>query len=389
MRADSRWSLLLDMVARSPVLRLIAIGFVLLFVALRWDSTTGFTGLMRFGERLTERRLPALRSLPIAPSAGDGYDGQFYAQIAVDPHVTDPALVKALDKPSYRPRRILFPLLAHILGGGDTWRILQVYALLNTAAWLVLAAVTWRLLPLGDWRATAAWCGVMLGVGTLDSVRLALTDLPAALLLVLATAAIERGRTGRAAAWFLAAVFTREISLLGALLLRVDGDPKSARTRWRTFCLRAACTAPVLVWCAWLAWRLPGPVGHEGNIDWPGFALGRELGRNTARVLAHGYDAQWVFGILGGLGLAAQSIYLLRQWRSLISNPWLSMGLPFAVLFWLIGTDPWIDYRAVARDCLPMTIVFNLLFIRRGSDHPLWLLANIAVIDGIIRMTPP
>lgn len=382
MRGEMKSSPLLDPVARSPVIRLVAVGFVLLFVALRWDSTTGFTGLIRFGEKFTEQRLPALRPLPIAPSRGDGYDGQFYAQIAVEPSAANPDLARALDKPSYRPRRILLPLLAHLLGGGDPWLILQVYALLNTAAWLVLAFVCWRLIPLGDWRATAAWCGIVLGVGALDSVRLSLTDLPAALLLTLAAVAVERAKPVCAAVWCLLAGLTREVSLLGALLIRT-------RSRWRTFWLRAACAAPVLAWCAWLAWRLPGPVGHEGNIEWPGVAFARELGANVARVALQGYDSQWAFGVLGGLGLAAQSIYVLRQWRSFTSSPWVSIGLPFAVLFWFIGTDPWHDYRAVARDCLPMTIVFNVLLVRRASAHPLWFLANVAVIDGVIRMTPP
>jgi hypothetical protein len=61
------------------------------------------------------------------------------------------------------------------------------------------------------------------------------------------------------------------------------------------------------------------------------------------------------------------------------------LALPFAVLFWLIGPDPWLDYRAVARDCLPLTIVFNLLWARRTEAHPLWLLANLAVVDGVLR----
>lgn len=389
MQGDSSSATLLHRFGNSAVPRVVTIAFVLFLVALRWDNVSGFTSLMRFGELHTATQLPVLQSLPVAPSPGAGYDGQFYAQIAVQPHIGDPDLTQALDKPSYRARRILMPLVAHVVGAGDPWRILQVYALLNAAAWLALAVVLWRVLPLGHWRSTAAWCGAVLSVGAVDSVRLGLTDLPAALLLLVATLAIERGRTVSAALWFLAAGFVREVSLLSSFVLRCVPQKSTASTRWRTFLLRAACTAPVIVWCAWLAWRLPGPVGHEGNIDWPGLAFARELGRNSLRIFDRGYDPQWVFGMFGGLGLAAQSIYLLHHWRSLLSNPWISMGLPFAVLFWLIGADPWIDYRAVARDCLPMTIAFNVVFIRRNSDHPLWLLANVCAIDGVIRMLPP
>src|SRR5258708_5770718 len=252
MRTDS-W---IDALARSPLVRIAVVGFVLLMVARRWDPATGLTAMPRFGEKFKAVRLPALRALPVADSPRDGYDGQFYAQIAVDPDVTDPDLARALDKPSYRPRRILLPVLAHVLGAGRPWLVLQVYALLNAAAWLWLAVVLGRLLPPTGWRPTAAWLGILLGAGAVDSVRLALTDLPAALLLVLAVRAMELGRSKAAAAWCLLAGFTREISVFAALLVRDAGG------RWRTFALRAACTGPVLAWGAWLAWRLPGPVGH-------------------------------------------------------------------------------------------------------------------------------
>ncbi len=379
MRAKST----LIAVARSRSIRLAAIAFVVLFVGWRWDRTTGFTGLPRFGEDLKERRLPVLQTLPIKDSPRSGYDGQFYAQIAVEPNVASPDLGRALDKSSYRPRRILLPLLAYGLGAGQAWVVLQIYALLNTAAWLWLAVILWRLLPRNDWRHTAAWLGVMLSVGALDSVRLALTDLPAALLLVLAASAMERGRERIATLWVLLAGFTREISVAGALLVR------STAGSGRTFFLRAASTGPVLLWCAWLAWRLPGPVGHEGNIDWPGFAFLRQLVSNLQLVLAGDFNPRVVFGVLGGLGLAAQSLFVLNQWRAFAANAWVRMALPFAVLFWLIGADPWLDYRAVARDCLPMTLVFNLLWARRTEASPFWLLANVIVIDGVTRMAPP
>jgi hypothetical protein len=369
-----------DTLARSPWVRIAVMGFVLLMVARRWDPVTGFTPMPRFGEKFKAVRLPALRALPVADSLRDGYDGQFYAQIAVDPDVTDPDLVRALDKPSYRPRRILLPVLAHVLGAGRPWLVLQIYALLNAAAWLWLAVVLWRLLPPRGWRPTAAWLGILLGVGVVDSVRLALTDLPAALLLVLAVRAMELGRPKAAAIWCLLAGFTREISVFAALLVRDAGER-------RTFFVRVGCTLPVLAWCAWLAWRLPGPVGHEGNIDWPGSTFARQEWRNLGAVLSGDFNSQILFGLLGGIGLAVQSLWVLGQWRSFATNPWVRMGLPFAVLFWLIGTDPWLDYRAVARDCLPMTMVFNLLWAHRAGSHPLWLLANVTVIDGVMRLT--
>lgn len=374
MWIHARWEMLV---------RLAAVVFVLGLFATRWDAETGLTSPMRFGERFEERRLPELKPLPLATARGDGYDGQFYAQIAVELKPTNADLVTALDKPSYRPRRILLPVVAHLLGGGDPWRVLHVYALLNPLAWLWLAVVFWRLLPTGNWRATAAWAGALLGTGALDSINLGLTDLPAALFVALAAQAVERGKALRGAAWFLVAGFVREVSLASALLVRAE--PGSSC--WRTFWLRAVCTGPVILWCAWLAWRLPGFVGHEGNIDWPGWAMARQFWENACAVAGGDWNPLRVFGLIGAPALAAQSIFVLRAWREFGTSPWVAAGIPFAVLFWIIGADPWLDYRAMVRDVLPMTLVFNLLWARKADANPWWWLANAPVIDGLQRMT--
>jgi hypothetical protein len=271
-----RWRRWLGLLVRSA-----AVAFVVGWALSRWDARTGYTAMPRFGERFAERRIPQLAGHPIAPSAGDGYDGQWYAQLAVNPRVTDSTVIRALDKPAYRARRIAVPLLAHLLGGGAPWRTLQLFVLLHVAAWWALAAVLWRRLPLGDWRATAAWCGAVLGTGALDSLRMTLTDLPAVLGLVLAILAVEAHRTTLATVAMLLAGFTRELSLGGLLALQRGGDRPWGG--WGIWWTRAAIAAPVVAWCGWLLLRTPGAVGHEGNIAWPGVAMAQPCGRRPRR----------------------------------------------------------------------------------------------------------
>ncbi len=399
-RASTGWLAKVERAASGPLPRVVATIVVLAITASRWDPVTGYTALMRFGERYATRRLPALRTLPIASSPGDGYDGQWYAQLAVEPRVTSSEVAGALDNPAYRARRILMPLVAHVLGGGDPWRVLQLYALLHMAAWLALAMLWWRIIPATDWRANAGWLGALLGTGALDSMKMTLTDLPAAVLLVLAAMAAERGRPRWTVFWMLAAGFTRELSLAGAFMIRDDGrsgaeggadgaPADSRRAWWRTLGWRAAAVAPVIAWALWLALHLPGNSGLRSNFDWPGVAFASRLWQNMRLVGGgEGGSQQW-FGVVGGVGLAAQSVFVLRDWRRFRSVPWVALGIPFAVLFWVIGADPWIDYRAVARACLPMTLVFNLLWVRRTEASALWLLANVPVIDGVLRLTWP
>lgn len=85
-----------------------------------------------------------------------------------------------------------------------------------------------------------------------------------------------------------------------------------------------------------------------------------------------------------GVGALDSMRITLTDLAAVFSSHW-----PPLVLFWLIGTDPWLDYQAVARDCLPMTLVFNLLLVRQPGAHPLWFLANVTVLDGLQRMTWP
>src|ERR1700712_446482 len=165
---------------------LAVLAFIVL-VGAKFDRQTGFTALIRFGETWENKRLSSLQGLPIATAAkSNGYDGQFYAQIALDPLLRNPELVRVIDAPAYRARRILTPAIAALAGGGNPWWTLQAFALLNVASWIALAWVLRTWITGNDWESFARWTGCMFGMGVLDSVRQSLVDLPALLLLALA-----------------------------------------------------------------------------------------------------------------------------------------------------------------------------------------------------------
>ena len=95
----------------------------MLRVAQAYDARTGFTSLIWFGDRFAPTRLAVLETIPVFTyESSDGFDGQFYAQIAVagNPFAAD--VQRALDLPSYRARRILLPVAAHAVGAGPPAR---------------------------------------------------------------------------------------------------------------------------------------------------------------------------------------------------------------------------------------------------------------------------
>jgi hypothetical protein len=146
------------------LLWIVPVAGVLLFlwsVSAFYDSRTGFSSLVLFGDRFHARMIPALQSVPLHIDPGPGYDGQFYAQIAIDPTLRNPDIDGALDLAPHRTRRILFSWTAHVAGGGDPARIVQAYAVQNIVAWLALAGILiywFRRQLCAEWRCGARRC---------------------------------------------------------------------------------------------------------------------------------------------------------------------------------------------------------------------------------------
>ena len=365
-------------------LRIVVVLLVVSAVVLRWDATTGFTSLIRFGDDFSSTRLPELRALPLAIATGSCYDGQFYAQIAVAADVTSPALKTALDQPAYRTQRILLPFLAHYLGFGRPWWILQVYALLNTVAWLALAWLWWQQLDAPLSRRTWVWLGCLLSLGALDSVRQSLTDLPMVLALTLAVFAFQRQRFALAALGFVAAGFVRETAVLAVQPLGLAEKWPQRSQAWIRACL---CVLPIAFWCGWLVYRLPNSAhGVDGNLDWPGLAFCRHLRICIHELRAGNFDSRYTFGFLGAIGLAYQSLYLINRWRE--ADPWARIGLSFAVLFWFLGDYVWQGYWAAARACLPMTFAFNYRLLKEHRFAPRFAVGNFFALHGLVRLLP-
>lgn len=106
-----------------------------------------------------------------AESSGNpgGYDGQFAYFIALDP--TPEAVAAAVDVPSYRYQRILYPLLARFLALADPARIPWSLLAVNVIAhFLGTWAVAESLIGYGVWPGYALgyglWIGLVVGIGT-------------------------------------------------------------------------------------------------------------------------------------------------------------------------------------------------------------------------------
>lgn len=354
----------------------------LLHVVRQHDRGTGFTALLFFGPAFDAQALPEVRAVP-HPLVGDvGYDGQFYAQLAIDPSLRHPGLATALDNPRYRSVRIFLPALAHLLGRGRPAAILDAYALLNLFFFALLLWTFVRFLKpstVGHYLclAAAAW-----STGTLASVERALTDLPSAALAFLA-AALAGGAI--ALPVFAAALLCRESTVIALFSIAWPRAPTS-KALARAALAALAVLLPLTAWVLYV-----GHIFHGAGTTTPG-----SLGLPFAGLLPHLRDALSallrapgrlaLFNLLATLSLLVQCAHLFANPR--LDSPFWRMGAPFALLFLCFGPPLFAEQLATARATLPLTFAFNALLVARPGRRflPWFLAGNAGLAFGACQM---
>lgn len=379
----------------------VAVGLVVLLLIAFMGRTyvhayrpeVGWTRLIFFGAHFGPRSLPELQATPHyvnpAPASRFGYDGQFYAQIALDPALEKPELSAALDNPAYRARRIGFPAFAYWLGLGRPQWILQAYAVGNLFFWLLLVGVLLPLLRPWTPRNLLCFCAAALGFGVIESMREALTDVPAASLLF---AGVLLGSLGGAAALG-AAVLTRETSVLAVLgTLEFDGPPR--RLLLRNGARLALAIVPCALWLVYVRHRFHhGMAEGGGNFALPLSAFFGRAAQAWRQMAAEPGDTSWRcllydnyrFHELQNLfSLFAQGVYLVA--RPAPRSVFWRIGALYLVLFVCLGPAVWESTGAAARVLLPMTISFYLCLAREPRPWLFWtffLLSAVTIPYGV------
>ncbi len=327
---------------RIPLLYAVSIGMFLASVARFYEPGNGFTSFIHFGDRFESRALPAVRYVPHhVLEQSSGYDGQFYAQLAVDPFLRDPATRTAVDAPAYRARRILFSLTAYLFGLGQPRYILHVYAIQNMVFWFLLALLLCRWFPPRSLQNLCLWFGCMFSHGLILSVTSALPDGPSMLLLALAMLALERGRPILAAGLMGMAGLAKDINLLWAAAL--PEAPRRDWPWWRSSMVLAVMVAgPVCAWTLYVhlvaGGGLQQAAGH-GNFAAPLTGFVTKWGETLSAVRDEGLGEFPRAGLFAMIGITVQALVLSFSgaWR----NPWGRAGIASCVLMLFLGPAVW------------------------------------------------
>lgn len=333
------------------------------FVARQSTSPGDLTKTLFVGARFLPQALPEFRALQPAVVSTDGYDGQFYAQLAIDPTLSNPELPHAFDLPVYRARRILLPAIARIAGFGSPAAAVCAYALLNLASWYVLLGLLVRLCKPVTYRGWLCICATMLTSGALYSLMRSLVDLPAVTLCVLAGTIAGQGKLAALAA----AILTKETYAVTAWAL-------PAQTRWRWAAQVALVLAPFALWALYVQSRMPHAGPATANFGWP-------FAGWIGRIIAD-FRAGKMFDGLAASSLLVQFAFLVLHRRT-SSFLWRA-GMSFAIGAVFLSADPFVNQVSFTRDLLLMTVAFNVALVEmRGRQFGLWFTAgNVGLISG-------
>ena len=371
-----------------------AFGFLLRVYVGIYTPHYGITKFLRVGQEFNDRGTAVFRATPKFmdpyPAHRWGFDGQLYAEMALDPLLRDPHLHVALDDPPYRGQRILLSWLAWAFGMGNPFWTLNVFAALNFVFWIGFAWLTARLFaPLG-WSGLAGYAAILLTCGVLESMQASLTDLPSFTLML---AALMVGGSAGAAVLAIAAL-VRTTSLIGFVGLAELTPPWKEAFR-KNLVRGLIAVVPLALWVAYVLWRFRGrQVGFDGgNLALPFRGMMEKLGEFSVTAF-HGpirwhrlffeiYKSYDLHALLTIISVVVQSIYIMlhREWRS----PLWRWGAVTVVYFSCISFLSWESHFTITRHALPMTLVFNLLLAARPSKAwVIWfLLGNCFVPFGV------
>jgi len=346
----------------------------------------GFTAFLTLAaERHDTVELPAARGVPHVNDPSAGYDGQYYAQLALDPLLRDPAIDVALDNPPYRARRILLSWTAFLAGFGRPAWILAVFAVQNVVAWLVAAWLLLRWFPVGTPRSFVLWASCLLTHGMLASVRYALVDGPSIVLLGWAIVAAETARPWWSAVAVGIAGLARETNVLASVLL-VGPIDWSSRSWMRTIGRLVVAGVPLALWLDYLRSIYLGSAlgAGQSNLALPLNGLMWKVEEVWRGLAASPWDAATIWSAAAIVSFATQAVTI--AWLAVrrgASSPWLPVAAAFGVLGLFADQAVWDGSPgAITRVALPLAIGFNVL--ARTLPWPVLVLGNLTVLPGVV-----
>lgn len=262
-------------VRSSPPATIVAVGGVaiaVLFVAISLLGSDGDpSGVARFGELTPQQTNYAESQLGRHVFVRDtlGHDGKFFFIQANDPLLLAPSEhASALDRPTYRSQRMLYPTLAGTLAAFNPHVILWTLVVVNI---FMFGLGTWAVAALARTAGMSSWFGLAFAVnmGLVYSLLMDGATITAMALGCVGVLALVRGHTAGAVIALSGAVLAREVMILFAVGVAIGvlaqrstpHDPAIASLGGATKALSplfivAVPAAIAVMWAGYVRWRI-------------------------------------------------------------------------------------------------------------------------------------
>jgi len=349
-----------------------------------WDPSS----FVFAGDHFVDRsRLPA--HLAVIPRS-DGYDGQYYYRLALDPFTAEPTKYGiTLDQPAYRQQRIGYPFLAWITSQGSASALPWIMIALNLAGLGMIAVISAKLAITHN---MSVWWGLLpsLYPGFLLTLMRDTTEI-VAVGFALGAVYFAFGRAyWQAAALATAAALTRETTILYLLGFGVAALVRTRRERkwsWDVVPI-ASPLALLLLWqrAVSLNWHVSQFSKTAENIGLPLVGLTTRLykivfdhevyvGRPDVDLLLHIY---YVVGAVACVVIMAVVGSEVIKSRTL--SPLAISWCLYAIVTLSFSAIPWIEPWAYLRDFADCYVVGAVLLVITDSAKAKW----VAAIAGLM-----
>ncbi|NEO10860.1 MULTISPECIES: AZOBR_p60025 family cell surface glycopolymer formation protein [unclassified Moorena] len=333
---------------------------VSLFYFVKFEGN--ITGFFRIGSLFPIS--PYLNSDQVLIYQGEqGYDGQQFLSIALDPWLENSGTIEAITPPQYRYRRILYPLLGYLLGFGNPQLIPYAMVGINCLAIILIVFVSSLYFKRYSGR---TWHSLLvLSIpGVWMVLSLSTADLISSLLLVTAIYFYRNEKPIYTAIAIAAACLTRETMLLMwlAILLTSIWERKGRQLQHLLW-----AWIPVAGWAIYVFYHLEAQENLEGseNFGYPLFGIGQKL----INSLTGGLGGKNLFEAYSfALLIAAFVVTILLASQSLRENKVILISaIIYAVLFSMTSMTIlgyYLDYSRVYLD------IYFLLLLSSSYSKP-------------------
>jgi len=350
-----------------------------LATVLGWASYLALLAHLRYGGDFRAflclgHKVPHPAVLASVPAAGPyGYDGQYYAALATDPLLLRGETSRYLDAPSYRASRIFLPLAAWLLAGGWEPVAVVLYQLLGWGLGLLAVFLVARWQQEEGAPFWLAW-SLPSSVGLVVSFLRCTPDGAALAFLLWALWAHRRARLAATTGALVAAVLTRETSILLAAALAFW---ELRQKRWtRAFVFLAAPLAVMVGWQVSLHLRLGRAFATgAGNFAWPFTWLPEKLA--SLATLSRLFLTMEVLGLLALALCLAAGLFLVLKGTSL--GPVELAFLAFVALGLFLSYKVYVEVFAYSRVLIALPFFASLLGEKQQSPGFRWLFRSIAL----------